>query len=80
MARGRDVEAALEAWRAAERVVGELAPGIPERVAAEAEVERLREQYQTVVEGLGDNEPKLFLIDPPIREMGADSGPDTIAS
>ncbi len=54
MPRYRDVEAALDAWRAAERRIAELDQGTPEWVAAEAEVERLRREYHSLMNEAGE--------------------------
>ena len=80
MAQARDVEAALDAWRAGERIVGELAPGTPERAAAEAEVERLRDEYHQLVDRVPPDEPGSFPGDDLAMSNQASRAPDTIAS
>jgi hypothetical protein len=42
------VEAALAAWRAAERTLEEAPEGAPHRSALETECRRLRERYQRI--------------------------------
>lgn len=42
----RELERLLTEWREAQRRLDDLDPGTPEHAAAEADVERLREQYQ----------------------------------
>jgi hypothetical protein len=50
----------LEAWRAAERRLDRAQPGTPEHAAAAAEVERLRDEYRSLLAG-----PGAMAADPP---------------
>jgi hypothetical protein len=67
MSHQRDVEMALDAWRAAERRAGTLPSGSPERDAADADVERLRSTYHDLVDHVVANPIVPFDPDPDER-------------